>query len=397
VRSYSFPQAKELICELGGEWVGRDHSKMLELIKVLGLRKQTHKFGFMFWNGSSTRSAPKKWPAGGWPFQSVSFAQFKAFGRSLHRFPPYGRMEMDRLDWWTQLKHLGFSEQDLLLRDLMDSTDFGESIRMTSAYAAATEYLSGNRTDEMDFKIRGGNSLLVNALVADIQKHAAKIHTSATVTAVRQTRSRVTVTVAGVATPIIADHCVCAIPAPSLGAIQWTPRLPEDQQSAAAQLQYARIVKTVVLYSRRFWQPIRGDGFSAFTGRVSDFCFDSTFRQAGERGILCSYAIGDKADDVAGEPDPRNVMKWITEDMKAVARPRRGLRAMPLGVVRFPWQRDPYTGGAYALYRPGQWFTIRPILQRPHQRVQFAGEHLAEWQGFMEGAVDSGIAAASNL
>jgi len=58
------------------------------------------------------------------------------------------------------------------------------------------------------------------------------------------------------------------------------------------------------------------------------------------------------------------------------------------------WQQDPFTGGAYACYRPGQWFTVRPALSRPFERVFFAGEHIADWQGFMEGAVVTGQAAA---
>src|SRR3712207_7653051 len=29
------------------------------------------------------------------------------------------------------------------------------------------------------------------------------------------------------------------------------------------------------------------------------------------------------------------------------------------GIASYAWQRDPYTRGAYALYRPGQWFTVR--------------------------------------
>jgi monoamine oxidase len=66
-------------------------------------------------------------------------------------------------------------------------------------------------------------------------------------------------------------------------------------------------------------------------------------------------------------------------------------------IASYAWQRDKFTDGAYALYRPGQWFGIRPILQRPHGKVLFAGEHLADWQGFMEGAIETGEAAAQSL
>jgi hypothetical protein len=61
------------------------------------------------------------------------------------------------------------------------------------------------------------------------------------------------------------------------------------------------------------------------------------------------------------------------------------------------WQADEYTQGSYAFYRPGQWFGIRAILQEPHMRVYFAGEHLADEQGFMEGAVVTGKDAAENV
>jgi monoamine oxidase len=53
--------------------------------------------------------------------------------------------------------------------------------------------------------------------------------------------------------------------------------------------------------------------------------------------------------------------------------------------------------GAYAFYRPGQWFTIRKILQQRHFHVHFAGENIAEEPGFMEGAVVTEIQAAKSL
>ena len=67
------------------------------------------------------------------------------------------------------------------------------------------------------------------------------------------------------------------------------------------------------------------------------------------------------------------------------------------GIASYAWQRDEFTHGAYALYRPGQWFGIRPTLARPHGKVLFAGEHIADWQGFMEGAIETGEAAAGDI
>ncbi len=123
---------------------------------------------------------------------------------------------MDKIDWWTQLKLLGFGREDLLRRDLMDSTDFGETIRMNSAYSAATEYLSTktqkvNDTDEMDFKVSRRELNLIDALAAKIGRE--NIRTEQIVVGIRQAHRRVVVQVGSSDYPLSADYCICAIPA----------------------------------------------------------------------------------------------------------------------------------------------------------------------------------------
>lgn len=396
VVSFRFPMAPDLSCELGGEWIGDDHHRMKDLCNTFGLALDAHRFGFTF--GGASGRTPKRYAPGAWPF-AVSRKSFDAFGRAFQNYRMHQQRALDRLDWWTMLQRLGFDQADLRLRDLMDSTDFGETIRMTSAYAGATEYFgaSSNPTDEMDWRVRGGNHLLIDALVTDIEAHGGTVRPNSVVRRIRQTSKSVSASIVGRSRKFTADHCICTVPARCLGTIDWDPPLPRDQVDASQQLQYARIVKTAVLYNYRFWKWNTPYGFSAFTGEISDFCFDSTHLQPGQRGILCSYAIGDKADDVAAEPDKRAIMRWITEDMKAIAHRRRGRRVVPLDLRMIPWQIGSCRGGAYALYRPGQWFTVQPLLARPYRRVHFAGEHLADWQGFMEGAVETGEAAARAL
>ncbi len=399
VFTHRFDEAPELNCELGGEWIGRNHPQMRLLCKKFGLGLDSHQFGFTFGVASGQ---PTRWYAPGqWPF-SVPESRLKPLTRALrkHRSDRKWKQTLDRLDWWTVLEQQGFGLDDLLLRDLMDSTDFGESIRMTSGYAAATEYLDPDvdRTDEMDFKVRCGNDRLVDAMVVDLCSRRAVLCANAIVKLVRQSARRVSVTahVNGRSESFDAEYCVCTVPARALREIEWHPLLPESQRHAAQELQYCRIVKTAVLYNRRFWPRHPRYGFSAFTGGISDFCFDSTFAQPGTRGILCSYAIGDKADDVAAELRDKDVSRWITEDMLKLVPAGKRRNVVVLGQKRMPWQRTSRLGGAYALYRPGQ-LDVQDILSRPHERVHFAGEHLADWQGFMEGAVQTGQSAAQAI
>lgn len=391
VFSYRFNEARHLVCELGGEWIGQDHTAIRELCDRFRLKLDRHQYSFSFWNG---RKRSRIYRPGKMKFSSQAQRNFDAYGKRFTTLDVAQQRFLDDFDWWSVLRSLGFTRDDLLKRDLMDSTDFGESIRLTSAYTAAAEYFESNPTDEMDFKIRGGNDRLAYSLIATLDPTNVYLHTK--VRSVHQTPSGVQVFLDGKSAPLRAEFCICTVPAQCLLKIRWNPALPQEQQDAARQLQYSRIMKTAVLFDKRFWQNYKGYGFSAFTSRVSDYCFDSTYRQKGPGGILCSYSIGDKADDLASEPSRANLRKWIREDMLGVV----GIDGKGITAIRAqpqPWQRVPWIGGAYAFYRPGQWFTIRPILQRSHGRVLFAGEHLAELQGFMEGAVNTGQAAADLL
>lgn len=380
VLSYSFAENPSLVCELGGEWVGASHERMQALCREFGIKLNDHTFA-----ASLMRNGVVKRP-GQWDFSPQARAAYTRLEKQYHAYTQAMRERLDRYDWWTWLEEQGYTEDDLLLRDLQDSTDFGESIRHVSAYAAASEYFESSPNNEMDFKMEGGNSRLTEALADRIGR--ANIRLNMPVTEIRQRAGRVEVT-AG-AERFMADACICTVPARSLDRIRFTPPLSSKQSAAAEQLQYARIIKNCVLFDERFW---RDENFSLVSDVTSHYYFHSTKNQPGPQGILCSYAIGEKADVLASQDDNRR-QAIVTGDLipfdERAPRLARNIRS-------FAWQRDLYTQGAYALYRPGQWFTVRSALQQPHGEVLFAGEHLADWQGFMEGAVVTGEAAAKAL
>ncbi len=81
---------------------------------------------------------------------------------------------------------------------------------------------------------------------------------------------------------------------------------------------------------------------------------------------------------------------WLFKDGEAVA-----VRIEKQ--TNYYWGEDEYSKGAYAIYGKGQWFGLRPILTKPYLHTHFAGEHLADWQGFMEGAINTGEDAAAAI
>jgi len=388
-------QQTGLICELGAEWVGESHERIKALCKDFNIPLQKHQFeDFLLRDGRVYRP-------GEWSFSPQAKTAFDKMIAGYEKLTVAQKTRLDRTDWWNHLEKIGFSPDDLRLRDLMDSTDFGESIRHVSAFAALAEYAESSPKNEMDYKMTGGNARLVEEFVKRIGW--GNITFLRRVDSIKQRRGSVIVECSKdgftldeiEVSPrevfrLTADAVICTAPIQSLLKIKFDPPLPAVQRNAAEQLVYSRISKNSVVYSDRFW---KDENFSMVSDTSSHFYFHSTQSQQGKEGILTAYAVGEKADVLSSQSDERRMRK-IATDITALDddAPKKARR-----IISYAWQRDPFTDGAYALYKPGQWFGIRPILQRPHGKVLFAGEHIADWQGFMEGAIETGEAAAEAL
>ena len=62
------------------------------------------------------------------------------------------------------------------------------------------------------------------------------------------------------------------------------------------------------------------------------------------------------------------------------------------------WEDDPWARGAYAYFDPSFPPSARRLLRAPCGRIFFAGEHTSrKWQGYMNGAVESGLRAAEEI
>ena len=163
---------------------------------------------------------------------------------------------------------------------------------MMSAYAAAAEYFESSPANEMDFKMTGGNSRLINALAAQLGN--ASIHTGLVVEKIVQRGGRVTVTAGG--RDFTADACICTVPARVLNKIVFDPPLPSAHGRLPKNFNTLASSRTRVLFNERFWG---AEDFSLVSDVTSHYYFHSTKDQPGKQGILCSYAIGEKADVLA--------------------------------------------------------------------------------------------------
>jgi monoamine oxidase len=61
------------------------------------------------------------------------------------------------------------------------------------------------------------------------------------------------------------------------------------------------------------------------------------------------------------------------------------------------WQDDPWSGRAWAAPTAQQLAQYGTRLAEPEGRVHFAGEHLSDDRGWMQGALASGLRAAAEI
>jgi monoamine oxidase len=237
----------------------------------------------------------------------------------------------------------------------------------------------------------GGNDRLATGLAGMMRE---PVHQETTVLAVAQSRDRVRVTVSGsegVQTQIAADFLVLALPATTLWRIAFTPPLPALQREAIQNLHYGRATKTLLQFDRRFWQR-RGRRAYGTDLPIGAF-WDGNEEQRGRAGILALLAGGSASMEIGRLMTKRGVeglaraLKWLGATQASVLASR---------VVR--WQEDPWVQGGYAFFHCGYDPELRAWLARPHGRVVFAGEHTSlRWQGYMNGAVESGLRAAAEV
>jgi monoamine oxidase len=188
----------------------------------------------------------------------------------------------------------------------------------------------------------------------------------------------------------IADKVICTTPTYALQKIKWLPELPSIQTESMNSLQYARIGKFPMVFVERFW---KDENFDMITDTPAHYFYHATKNQEGKTGVLMSYAIGEKAD-VLSSVNKAQREAIILESLK----PAFGDVSKYLNEsLMYYWGTDAWSKGAYAMYGKSQWFNVMPVLKQAHMHVHFAGEHLADWQGFMEGAINSGESAVEEI
>lgn len=185
------------------------------------------------------------------------------------------------------------------------------------------------------------------------------------------------------------DEIVLTIPPSVWPKIQFTPALP-----AELKIQMGSSIKFLVALNKRFWkaQNLSPDSLS---DQGIDMTWESTDKQAGEDGAaLCAFSSAKTANAWRAKESSQRYSDY-RKDLESLY---PGFNAEFRNARFLDWPSDPFTGAGYSFPAPGQITAIGNRLEKGLPRLHFAGEHSCyKFVGYMEGALESGIAAAKRI
>ncbi|MGC3974819.1 MAG: NAD(P)/FAD-dependent oxidoreductase [Nitrospira sp.] len=238
------------------------------------------------------------------------------------------------------------------------------------------------------YRIKGGNDRLATALAGTL-KDPVQFQTILRAVAQRRGRMRITVRKGDQQDHMTADALILALPATIVRRLAFTPPLPVPQRNAFRDLHYGPATKTLLQFDRRFWRR-RGTPLAYGTDLPIGAMWDGNEEQRGRSGILALLGGGS-----ASRETQQLLIQGGAEAVAARLTWLGAAKAALRASQHVSWEDDPYVRGGYAVFEPGYDPEQRAWLSRPHGRVLFAGEHTSlRWQGYMNGAVESGLRAA---
>lgn len=388
------------VVEVGGQWVGAQQTALLALADELGVaRFPTHDDGehLLEWRGRLRRytgTIPRLNPI---VLADIAQAQSRTdrMARAVPLEAPWNARRAAAWDGQTLETWLRRNVRTTAARELLHTAvaavwaaEPGELSLLHALFylhsGEGWDVLLGTAGGAQQDRFVGGSQRLSQLLAERLD-----VVLGAPVQQVAQDDGGVTVSVRN--QTYRAAHVVVAVPPTLAGRISYEPSLPAARDQLTQRVPMGAVVKCHVVYDEPFW---RGAGLSgqASTDRgPMRLVFDNS-PAGGRPGVLVGFLEGRHARAVSPDQRREVVLDAFTRLFgKRAAEPEQWLEQS--------WADEPWSRGAYGgALPPGTWTQLGPSLREPVGRIHWAGAETAtHWNGYMDGAVRSGHAAAQAL
>jgi monoamine oxidase len=240
-------------------------------------------------------------------------------------------------------------------------------------------------TESEVYRCKGGNQQLAAKLVAAIG--AARVLTRTPVRAIALTDKGGRVTL-GSGKVLEAEHVLLTAPPSVWNKIAIEPVLPPSlAPQMGTNVKYLMSLKSPVWRRTELAPEMLSDGPVSMTWHATD----------GQKGA------GEALTAFSGGPAADQCREWTaaTRDHNHLAERNKVYRGITASFVRarfMDWPSDPWAKASYSFPAPGQVTSQGPTLREGIGRLHFAGEYTSyAFMGYMEGALNSGAAAAKRV
>lgn len=189
-----------------------------------------------------------------------------------------------------------------------------------------------------------------------------------------------------------ARRAIVAVPPTLAGRISYDPPLPARRDQLTQRMPQGTVIKTMAVYDRPFWREHGLSGQATSDVGPARVVFDNSPPE-GSPGVLLGFLEGRLARRWGARP--------ASERREAIlaghARLFGSQATKPERFIERVWAEEEWTRGCYGcLMTTGGWTEYGSSLRAPIGPLHWAGAETATvWNGYMDGAVQSGERAAS--
>lgn len=371
IHSHTFTNG--LTVELGAEWIGRTHTHLLKLCRELDIKLEPHTYlepRFIHKNGT----------------EDTRFDELMFCFEEIVSKMKYGSISPDET-WYEHLRK-SFSEEEMRKLSIVYSADFAEHLRYVSAQNSFQDITSGGANDHMDYHAVGGNSKIIDSLAKKISSTNIKLNSA--VLSIHPSEESVEVSTTD-GTLYIGKKLLITVGAQAFASMKVTPA-HKAHKEVAKKLTYGDITKYFVVFDSPL--PLSHQDFSMFSDGPLQYIYVATQGQSKDKFALSIYSVGARAKKTSQMTLPniwKELKKVLPRDIFDVEHMK------PTEMIAKNWGSDRYTKGAFAVFQPHERDLVKSTFGAPILNVSFAGEHLADMFGYMNGALQSGQDAVREI
>ncbi|MFN7918265.1 MAG: NAD(P)/FAD-dependent oxidoreductase [Vicinamibacterales bacterium] len=256
------------------------------------------------------------------------------------------------------------------------------------------------------YHVLGGNEQIARGIAGRLPRPVTLGMRLIDVRKLSDGRIQLTFDRAGTSIVAVHDAVVLTLPYSTLRLVNLHPSLgiPAWQQQIIRSFDYGTNAKLNVGFTRRIWGDYGSEGssYSDLPNHQSTWEPNPTNATPGN-AVMLDYAGGARGARLDPTRVQAEAQAWLTNldtvwpGAAAAAKRTTGNK---LVAHLQHWPSDPFSLGSYTSNPPGYFTQWEGRVGLPVGNVFFGGEHtdsFYEWQGFMEGACNSGIRAAGEL